>query len=370
MPVDHKEKAFESAIEHHLVTCAGYVKAEQGWFHQERALDPTQFIPFVLETQPKTWERLKKLLAEGTEETLLDDLAKAMDTRGALDVLRHGFKCYGEPVKAAYFKPATHMNPDDLALYQKNRLTVVRQLLFKATSSQALDLTLCLNGIPVVTAELKNPMTGQDVQSAMYQYRNDRDPNDLIFQFKKRALVHFAVDPDLVYMTTRLAGKSTYFLPFNQGDGLGAGNPPAAAGKYKTSYLWEEVWQRDSLLDILGRFMHLEIMETEIGGKKIKKETMIFPRYHQLDAVRKLESTARQEGAGANYLIMHSAGSGKSNSIAWLAHRLSNLHGEDDERVFDSVIVVTDRRVLDQQLQNTIYQFEHQSGVVQKIDED
>ena len=370
MPVDHKEKAFESAIEHHLVTCAGYVKAEQGSFHQERALDPAQFLPFVQETQPKTWARLRKLLADRTEETLLDDLAKAMDMRGSLDVLRHGFKCYGEPVKAAYFRPATRMNPDELALYEKNRLTVVRQLLFKATSSQALDLTLCLNGIPVVTAELKNPMTNQDVQHAMWQYRNDRDPNDLIFQFKKRALVHFAVDPDLVYMTTRPAGKSTYFLPFNKGDGMGAGNPPAAEGKYRTSYLWEEVWQRDSLLDILGRFMHLEVTETEVGARKIKKETMIFPRYHQLDAVRKLERAARDEGAGSNYLIMHSAGSGKSNSIAWLAHRLANLHSENDERVYDTVIVVTDRRVLDQQLQNTIYQFEHQSGVVQKIDED
>jgi type I restriction enzyme, R subunit len=370
MPVDHKERAFESAIEHHLVTSAGYVKAEQCNFHQERALDPTQFIPFVQETQPKTWERLRKLLADRAEETLLDDLAKAMDMRGSLDVLRHGFKCYGESVKTAYFRPATRMNPDELALYEKNRLAVVRQLLFKATSSQALDLTLCLNGIPVVTAELKNPMTSQDVQYAMWQYRNDRDPNDLIFQFKKRALVHFAVDPDLVYMTTRLAGKSTYFLPFNKGDGMGAGNPPAAEGKYRTSYLWEEVWQRDSLLDILGRFMHLEVTETEVGARKIKKETMIFPRYHQLDAVRKLERAARDESAGSNYLIMHSAGSGKSNSIAWLAHRLANLHSENDERVYDTVIVVTDRRVLDQQLQNTIYQFEHQSGVVQKIDED
>lgn len=370
MPVDHKEKAFESAIEHHLVTSAGYVKAEQGNFHQERALDPTQFLPFVQETQPKTWERLRRLLAEHTQETLLDDLAKAMDMRGSLDVLRHGFKCYGEPVRAAYFKPATRMNPDELALYEENRLTVVRQLPFKATSSQALDLTLCLNGIPVVTAELKNPMTSQDVQHAIWQYRNDRDPNDLIFQFKKRALVHFAVDPDLVYMTTRLAGKSTYFLPFNKGDGLGAGNPPAEEGKYKTSYLWEEVWQRESLLDILGRFMHLEVTETEVGARKIKKETMIFPRYHQLDAVRKLERVAREEGVGSNYLIMHSAGSGKSNSIAWLAHRLANLHSENDERVYDTVVVVTDRRVLDQQLQNTIYQFEHQSGVVQKIDED
>lgn len=370
MPVDYKEKAFESAIEHHLITKAGYTKAEQAYFDQIRALDATQFIPFLKDTQGKTWQKLDKLLGNRAEETVLDDLVKAMDSRGSLDVIRHGFKSYGESIKVAYFRPATGMNPDDLALYEKNRLTVVRQLLFKPTSTQALDLTICLNGIPIITAELKNPMTGQNINNAMWQYRTDRDPNDLIFQFKRRTLVHFAVDPDLVYMTTRLAGKSTYFLPFNQGDGMGAGNPPAPEGKYKTSYLWEQVWQRDSLLDIVARFMHLEVTEVEVNGKKINKETMIFPRYHQLDAVRKLEATARTERAGNNYLIMHSAGSGKSNSIGWLAHRLANLHDEADQKVFDSVIVVTDRKVLDQQLQNTIYQFEHQSGVVQKIDED
>jgi type I restriction enzyme, R subunit len=370
MPVDHKEKAFESAIEHHLITSAGYTKAEQANFDQEHAVDFTQFFPFVKETQPKTWEKLEKLLGKQVEATLRDELCKAMESRGSLDVLRHGYKCYGEAIKVAYFRPRHGMNADDLALYAKNRLTVVRQLVFRPTSSKSLDLTLCLNGIPIITAELKNPMTGQNINHAIAQYRTDRDPNDLIFQFKKRTLVHFAVDPELVFMTTKLAGKSTYLLPFNRGDGMGAGNPEAEAGKYKTSYLWEEVWQRDNLLDILARFMHLEVIEQEVKGKKVKKETMIFPRYHQLDAVRKLEGTARAEGAGNNYLVMHSAGSGKSNSIAWLAHRLSSLHDDKDQKVFDSVVVITDRRVLDQQLQNTIYQFEHQSGVVQKIDED
>jgi len=370
VPVDHKEKAFESAIEHHLIASAGYAKAEQGLFDQERALDATQFVPFVKDTQPDTWKKLEKLLGSRTEEVLVEDLCKAMDSRGCLDVIRHGFKCYGEPVKVAYFAPAHGMNPEVAALYAKNRLTIVRQLLFKATSTKALDLTICLNGIPIITAELKNPMTGQTVQDAIWQYRYDRDPNDAIFQFKKRTLVHFAVDPDLVFMTTRLAGKSTFFLPFNQGDGMGAGNPPAPEGKYKTSYLWEQVWQRDSLLDLLARFIHLEVIEAEIGGKKVRKENMIFPRYHQLDAVRKIGVQARAEGPGNNYLVMHSAGSGKSNSIAWLAHRLASLHDAGDQKVFDSVVVVTDRRVLDQQLQNTIYQFEHKSGVVQKIDED
>jgi type I restriction enzyme R subunit len=370
VPVDHKEKAFESAIKHHLLTTAGYTNAEQGVFHQERALDTTQFIPFIKDTQPDTWKKLDKLLGSRTEEVLLDDLCRAMDSRGCLDVIRHGFKCYGESIKVAYFAPAHGMNPEVAALYAKNRLTVVRQLLFKAASTKALDMTICLNGIPIITAELKNPMTGQDVKDAIWQYKVDRDPNDLIFQFKKRTLVHFAVDPDLVFMTTKLAGKSTFFLPFNQGDGMGAGNPPAKEGTYKTAYLWEQVWQRDSLLDLLARFIHLEVIEAEIGGKKVRKENMIFPRYHQLDVVRKIGTQTRSEGAGNNYLVMHSAGSGKSNSIAWLAHRLASLHDAGDQKVFDSVVVVTDRRVLDQQLQNTIYQFEHKSGVVQKIDED
>ena len=198
MPVDHKEKAFETAIEHHLITSSGYVKAEQAHFDQQRAIDSTQFMPFLKDTQAKTVEKLEKLLGNQTETTVLDELCKAMDSRGSLDVLRHGFKCFGESIKVAYFRPRHSMNPDELALYEKNRLTVVRQLLFKASSTQAPDLTLCLNGIPVLTAELKNPMTGQNVNNAVWQYQNDRDPNDMFFQFKKRTVVHFAVDPDLV----------------------------------------------------------------------------------------------------------------------------------------------------------------------------
>ena len=186
--------------------------------------------------------------------------------------------------------------------------------------------------------------------------------------------MHFAVDPDLAFMTTRLSGNQTFFLPFNLGCNGGAGNPPAADGGYRTSYLWREVWQRDSLLDILGRFMHLQVEDkripTDKGIKKIRKETMIFPRYHQLSVVRSLINHTQQHGSGKNYLVQHSAGSGKSNSIAWLAHRLSNLHDDNDQKIYDSVVVVTDRRVLDQQLQNTIYQFEHKKGVVEKIDED
>ena len=208
---------------------------------------------------------------------------------------------------------------------------------------------------------------------AIHQYKSERDGRDLLFAFKKRALVHFAVDPDEVWMTTRLRGRETDFLPFNRGNNHGAGNPPVEAN-WKTHYLWDEVLQADSLLGILQRFMHLEVKEKQVktdkGVRTVRKETMIFPRYHQLDAVRKLVAHARTNGAGRNYLIQHSAGSGKSNSIAWLAHRLASLHDKHDEKVFHSTIVISDRRVLDQQLQATIYQFEHKTGVVEKIDED
>jgi type I restriction enzyme, R subunit len=236
-----------------------------------------------------------------------------------------------------------------------------------------IDVTLSLNGLPVATAELKNPLTGQRASDAARQYMDERDERDLLFAFKKRSLVHFAVDPDEVWMTTRLKGKETIFLPFNRGNNHGSGNPPVE-GNWKTHYLWDEILQTDSLIDILQRFMHLEVKERQVktdkGVRTIRKETMIFPRYHQLDAVRNLIAHARANGSGRNYLIQHSAGSGKSNSIAWLGHRLASLHDANDEKVFHSVVVVTDRLVLDQQLQNTIYQFEHKTGVVKKIDED
>ncbi|WP_407470074.1 type I restriction endonuclease subunit R [Xanthomonas campestris] len=236
-----------------------------------------------------------------------------------------------------------------------------------------IDVTLAVNGLPVVTVELKNPLTGQPASEAIHQYQHDRDERDRLFAFKQRALVHFAVDPDEAWMTTRLKGRETMFLPFNRGHVHGAGNPPVP-GNWKTHYLWDEVLNADSLLDILQRFMHLEIKERQIatdkGVRTVRKETMIFPRYHQLDAVRRLVGHARAHGSGHNYLVQHSAGSGKSNSIAWLAHRLASLHDAHEEKVFHSVVVVTDRRVLDQQLQNTIYQFEHKTGVVEKIDED
>lgn len=366
----HSEAAFETVIEVYLLH-RGFTNVAAETFDRERAIFPETVLAFIQETQPKEWAKLEALHGDKTGAQILSDLCKWMDTNGALATLRHGFKCYGRTLHAAYFKAAHELNPELEARYAANRLGLTRQLHFSSRSEKSLDVTLSLNGIPLVTLELKNPLTGQTVEHARRQYKQDRDPREPIFEFKRRTLVHFAVDTEAVLMTTRLAGAATHFLPFNKGCDGGAGNPPDPAGRtYRTAYLWEEVLQRDSLLDLFARFIHLQIEEKrDDQDRKVKKETMIFPRYHQLQAVRTLVEAARSEGVGHNYLVEHSAGSGKSNTIAWLTHRLASLHDTADQRVFDSVIVITDRVVLDQQLQDTIYQFEHKRGVVQKIDE-
>ncbi|MBF0628743.1 MAG: type I restriction endonuclease subunit R [Magnetococcales bacterium] len=364
------EAAFESVIEAHLLE-NGYISQASDGFDQERELFPATVLDFIQETQPKTWAALRSLHGEKTGEQVLTDLTKWMNANGSLATLRHGFKCYGRTLRVAYFKAAHGLNPELEAHYAANRVGITRQLHFSTRTEHSLDAVLSVNGIPLVTIELKNPLTGQTVEHAIRQYRKDRDPREPIFEFKRRTLVHFAVDTESVFMTTRLAGPSTYFLPFNKGCDGGAGNPVDPRGRgYRTAYLWEEVLQKESLLDILARFIHLQQDEKrDDKGRKVKKETMIFPRFHQLEAVRFLESAARNDGVGHNYLVEHSAGSGKSNTIGWLTHRLASLHNDANERVFDTVIVVTDRIVLDQQLQDTIYQFEHRHGVVQKIDE-
>ncbi len=364
------EAAFETVIEAHLLQ-NGYVRLRAERFDRERAIFPETVLAFIRETQPKEWAKLEALHGDKTGEQVLGDLCKWMDQNGALATLRHGFKCYGRTLQAAFFKAAHELNPELEARYAANRLGLTRQLHFSPRCEKSLDVTLSLNGIPVATVELKNPLTGQRVEDARRQYKQDRDPRETIFEFKRRTLVHFAVDTESVLMTTRLAGTATHFLPFNKGCDGGAGNPPDPAGRtYRTAYLWEEVLQRDSLLDLFARFIHLQIDEKrDEQGRKVKTESMIFPRYHQLQAVRLLVGAAHSEGVGHNYLVEHSAGSGKSNTIGWLTHRLASLHDPANQRVFDSVIVVTDRVVLDQQLQDTIYQFEHKRGVVQRIDE-
>jgi type I restriction enzyme R subunit len=369
-PARHTEAAFESIIEQHLLT-HGYLSIPRTTFDRAQAIFPSVALDFIRATQPKEWGKLEALHGERTGEQVLTDLVKWLDTHGALATLRHGFKCYGRKLYVAFFQAAHRLNPELEAGYAANRVGLTRQIHFSTRSEQSLDVVLSLNGIPLVTLELKNPGTGQTVAHAQKQYKA-RDPRETIFEFKRRTLVHFAVDVDAVWMTTRLAGDATHFLPFNRGFEKGAGNPPDPAGRsYKTAYLWEEVLQRDSLLDLVARFIHLQVEEKrDEEGRKAKSESMIFPRYHQLQTVRELVDRARREGVGHNALVEHSAGSGKSNTIAWLTHRLASLHDEKNERVFDSVVVVTDRRVLDQQLQDSIYQFEHKRGVVQKIDED
>lgn len=362
------EKTFETAIVDYLTKC-DWLSGRAEDFNRETALDEKNVLAFLQDSQPKAWENIKKLYQADTSAKVIYRLCKELELRGSLDVIRNGFTDSGVRFKMAYFRPESGLNPETIALYNKNRLIVTRQVHYSTKNENSIDLLLSLNGLPVATVELKNPFTGQDVTNAEKQYMYDRDPRELLFQFKKRALVHFSVDPDQVYLTTKLESERTRFLPFNKGFNNGAGNPPNPDG-YKTAYLWEEIWQKDSWMDIIARFLHLQVEEITVDGKKFKKETMIFPRFHQLESVRRMTADAKIYGVGKNYLIQHSAGSGKSNTIAWLAYHLSSLHNKEDKRVFDSVIVVSDRNVLDQQLQNTIYQFEHKTGVVQCIKED
>jgi len=373
------ERAFETYVEEILLTRGGCKAGSLAEWDKETALFPAQICGFISETQPKLWEEMKALHGAGLEALLITALVKELETKGSLHVLRHGFKFYGKTFRFAYFKPAHGANYDVVKLVAMNRLTVTRQVPCHPGDNRTLDMMLAVNGLPVATIELKNPGTGQNWRHAVRQYREDRDPRAPLFDFKKRALVHFAADPDEVHMTTRLAGDKTHFLPFNRGSHpgqitCGAGNPQHPSG-YRTGYFWEEVLQFESFLDILGHFIFLEKKEEKVddgrgGHRMVTKETMIFPRYHQLDSVRKLVVTARNEGLGRNYLIQHSAGSGKTNSISWLSHRLASLHDTKDAKVFDCVVVITDRQVLDRQLQDAIYQIEHAQGVVKAIDQD
>lgn len=369
------EKGFEDAIEASLIA-GGYVKSEPSHFDRVLGLDTAELFVFIGATQVKAWDQL---VARGyggdvsaAQTGFAKRLASEIDSRGTVDLLRHGVIDYGITIQLAYFKPAHGLTPDLQLRYEANRVSVTRQLKYETANENSLDLALLVNGIPTATAELKNPLTNQNVEHAIAQYRQDRDPSNVTLA--RRAVVHFAVDPDRVAMTTRLAGAKTRFLPFNQGSGGagsagGAGNPSNADG-HRTAYLWEQVWQRDAWLDLLARFVHVEMPAKGAKAAKKQQTVTIFPRFHQWDAVRKLEADAKASGAGKNYMVQHSAGSGKSNTIAWICHRLSNLHDAHDAKVFDKVIVITDRLVLDKQLQETIYQFEHAKGVVVKIDKD
>ncbi|MDP9480491.1 MAG: type I restriction endonuclease, partial [Actinomycetota bacterium] len=307
------EKAFEEHIAPSLVQSGGYRTVKlgnsSGDFEAGRGLDLAELFAFIEATQAEEWGRLAKLHGGESKarERFADRLARELDARGTVDVLRHGVVDLGVRLRLAFFKPAHGLTPELVARYEANRLTVTRQLPYEPGTNKTLDLTLFVNGVPVATAEIKNPSTGQDVEDAKKQYRETRDPRNVTL---RRAVVHFAVDTEQAAMTTRLDGASTRFLPFNRGYNRGKGNPPNPRG-HRTAYLWEQVWEKDAWLDLLGRFVHVE---RPAKGSKFSG-AVIFPRYHQWDAVIKLSAHAREHGAGESYLVQHSAGSGKSNTI-------------------------------------------------------
>jgi len=348
------------------VVPGGYHKRKSEDYDKAHCLLTGDVLDFIYATQPKEWDKFKKQYEADAKMRFFQRLSGEIRARGTLDVLRKGIKANGCKFQLAYFRPASGLNYDHLKLYAGNIFSEVRQLHYsERDAKRSLDMAIFLNGLPIFTAELKNPFTGQNVKDAVEQYCTKRDPHEPLFAFG-RCLAHFAVDPDLVYMASHLVGSDTRFLPFNQGRNGGAGNPPSWKG-FATAYLWERIWARDSVLELVQHFVQ-QIEDLDEKGHKTSKKHLIFPRYHQLDAVRRLVGDALVKGAGRRYLIEHSAGSGKSNSISWLAHQLSVLHNASDERVFDSIIVVTDRRVLDRQLQQTVQQFEHTLGVVENID--
>lgn len=381
--IDTSERDFEASIEQVLVSPekvsgvreegspygfynpGGYRKRDTKDYDRGLCLIPQDVIDFLYATQPAEWKRLQGHHSSEVKERFLKRLASEAWNRGTLEVLRKGIKDSGCSFKLAYFRPHSGLNEELQRKYEANVFTVVRQLHYSEKSENSLDLALFLNGLPIFTAELKNPFKGQTVENAIRQYRFDRDPREPLFAFR-RCLAHFAVDPDWAYMATHVQGATTEFLPFNQGKYGGAGNPPRMNG-FSTSYLWERVWSKDSVLNLIQQFIH-PVEEEDDRGRKTGRKFLIFPRYHQLDAVRRLVAHARTNGTGHTYLVQHSAGSGKSNSIAWLAHQLSVLHDAQDQRVFDSIVVITDRRVLDRQLQRTVRQFEQTWGVVENID--
>jgi type I restriction enzyme R subunit len=403
MSADAKEAAFQQDIIDQMIE-GGWKLGDPAHYDRERALYTSDCLDYVKTTQLKTWEKYKTLYPSNPEQAFIDKLAtqlgkadpqasdKSLRTFGTLGVLRHELRDKSASFKLCQFKPEHGLNPETQAMYEGNILRVVPELVYSPYATDAhleetgtkakawrIDLVLFLNGIPIVTMELKSEFK-QAVENAIKQYKKTRLPKDPetnkpepLLTFKRGALVHFAVSQYEACMTTKLEGSKTRFLPFNRGtaDG-GAGNDqPEDINAYATSYLWNNVLTPVNLLQIIGRFIHLEINTEEAwDGRKTKKETLIFPRYHQWDLVTRLVQASREEGPGHKYLAQHSAGSGKSNSIAWAAHQLSSLYDDQGEKVFHSVIVVTDRTVLDDQLQDTIYQFEHADGVVGRINKE
>jgi len=358
-----KEKDIEEAIQNSLIK-SGFTQSVSRDFDRKSCINKVELFKFLEATQKELLEEFKKTRASNWQEKLIDMIDTNIKQKGLIAVLRDGVEDYSlsSNLHLVYFKPNNNKNEKTLKLYNSNIFSLTRQLYFEDGAKTSIDLVVFLNGFPIVVIELKNKYTGQNSKDAEKQFRLDRSYRSKLSEFNTRTLIYFAVDNDEVSMTTELKGKDTFFLPFNQGFENGAGNP-IVKDKFKTYYLWEDILLQDSLLDIFRNFYFLQEDE-----KDPKRKIAIFPRYHQLDVVKKVEQKVKEEKTGKKYLIQHSAGSGKTNSISWLAHRLSKLHDENENSIFDSVIVITDRKVLDKQLQDAIYQLDKTKGVVVKID--
>ena len=372
--METKEKNFENDIESYLLS-HGYVKGNQDTYDKGKAIDMPVLISFIQATQPKMWQRYVNVYGEKAEKQLYTIFQQNVDQNGLVHTLRYGVKDRGMDLRFAYFAPASNLNEELVQKYKSNILTCTRQFSYSTQNHNTIDVVLSLNGIPVVALELKNQLTGQSVENAKRQFMYDRDEKEFCFKFNNRFLVYFAVDLYEVAMTTHLQGANTYFLPFNQGSNgagnIGDGGNPECTEGYTTSYLWEYVLSPEMLLSIFQRYISKQTTESIslVNGRKVTKKNtvLIFPRYHQLDVVEKLVADTRKTKEGKNYLLQHSAGSGKSNEIAWLTYRLASLHNEEDKEMFQSVFVITDRRILNKQLQNTILGFEHYEGQIATI---
>ncbi len=364
------ESAFEEHIEEVLLKTHGYFSAQQEDYDKALCLRPETVISFIRATQTKKWADYCELIGDKAQATrnLLKRIKEVVDKEGTLHALRRGFDIHGGGhFDLCYFEPTNPVAEESRRLYQENLLHVQRQVYFSEADGKSLDMVIFLNGLPIFTIEVKNQISGQNISHAIKQYQNTRDPKEPLFRFK-RCLAHFAVDNDLIYVATELAGAKTQFLPFNQGYDGGQGNPPCKTG-YATSYLWQDVWQKPRILDLIQRFIRVvDVLDDK--GKKTDKQRQIFPRFHQLTCVRELCADARQHGAGRRYLNQHSAGSGKTNCIAWLANSLATLHTPDGKPVFSSVIVISDRRVIDRQLQRTLGQVIETPGMLVNIASD
>ncbi|WP_241201873.1 type I restriction endonuclease [Lactobacillus delbrueckii] len=367
---------YQQEIIDHLVEENGYVQRNHKYFDKKYALDREILFEFLKDTQPDTLDKLEKVFGDDLEETIINTINRfVVSKKGSLlSALKHGIDISNEHLNLLYGKPATSFNPELSKLYDENIFSVMEEVNPDEENKERVDLVIFVNGFAIISFELKSNSQGQNYENVILQYRTKRDPKNRLFRFKAGCIVNFAMDTEEVYMTTQLDKEKTFFLPFNIGKGegvdSGAGNP-IFDDKYSVSYMWEDILKKDTLIELITKFIFIESKEVkdEVTGKSKIKERIIFPRYHQLDVIRKTIADLKINKTSQNYLIQHSAGSGKTNSIAWLSHRLASLHDENDKVIFDNVIIMTDRVVVDRQLQKAIMGIEHKAGLIRVMDD-